>query len=150
MRFREDKPADLERARAAVARWREQNPTGTEEEMIAAPGSQFHPEYGPVLRATLFALERHRTSTSTSTGADPAPGTRPAPPPPAESPGQPPAGEVTLEEVRRQFGDRWEITPITAGYRAVIRDTGGHTPIARYGRTPGELAESIQMVEAAP
>ncbi len=87
MRFREDKPADLERARAAVARWREQHPTGTEEEMIAALGSQFHPEYGPVLRATLFALERHRTSTSTSTGADPVPGTRPAPPPPAESPG---------------------------------------------------------------
>ena len=90
MRFREDKPADLERARAAVAQWREQHPTGTEDEMIAALGSQFHPEYGPVLRATLFALERHRTSTSTSTGADPVPGTRPAPPPPAESPGQPP------------------------------------------------------------
>ena len=30
MRFREDKPGDPARARAAVAEWREQNPAGTE------------------------------------------------------------------------------------------------------------------------
>jgi hypothetical protein len=29
------------------------------------------------------------------------------------------------------------------------RETGGHTPIPRYGRTPGELAESIREVEKA-
>ena len=46
----------------------------------------------------------------------------------------------------RGFGDRWEITQITGGYRAVIPDT----PIARYGRTPGELAESVRIEEAAP
>lgn len=36
MRFREDSLADLARARAAVAAWREQNPTGTGEELVAA------------------------------------------------------------------------------------------------------------------
>ena len=30
MRYREDKPGDLERVRAAVAQWREQNPAGTQ------------------------------------------------------------------------------------------------------------------------
>ncbi|MGA2830398.1 MAG: hypothetical protein ABSF03_30300 [Streptosporangiaceae bacterium] len=60
MRFREDNPADLDRARTAVAQWREQNPAGTDEQLIDALGSQFHPEYGPVLRATLFAHDRAR------------------------------------------------------------------------------------------
>jgi hypothetical protein len=137
-----------------VAEWREQNPAGTEDEMIAALGSQFHPEYSPVLRAALFALGRHRARNVT--GAGPAPGTRPgirrAPArtePPMDPPGQPPADGGTLDEVRRQFGKRREIMRITGGYRAVIRDTGGHTPVPRYGRTPGELAESIRMAEAA-
>ncbi len=64
MRFREDKPADLERARAAVAEWREQNPAGTEEQLIEALGSGFHPEYGPVLRAALFAVDRDRAGST--------------------------------------------------------------------------------------
>ncbi|MGA2828127.1 MAG: hypothetical protein ABSF03_18645 [Streptosporangiaceae bacterium] len=65
MRFREDKAADLERARAAVAQWREQHPAGTDEQLIAALGSQFHPDYGPVLRAVLFTLDRaHAPSTA--------------------------------------------------------------------------------------
>jgi hypothetical protein len=55
--------------------------------------------------------------------------------------------DVTIGDVWREFGDRWQITGITAGYRAVIRETGGHTPIPRYGRTPAELAESIRVVE---
>ena len=58
MRFREDKPADLERARTAVAQWREQNPAGAGDQLTAALGSQFPPGYGPVLRAVLFALDR--------------------------------------------------------------------------------------------
>jgi hypothetical protein len=58
--FREDSPADLARARAAVAAWREQNPTGTREELVAAVGHQFHPDYGVVLRAVLFAVDRHQ------------------------------------------------------------------------------------------
>jgi hypothetical protein len=59
-------------------------------------------------------------------------------------------GEVTLDELRRDVGDRWEIARITGGYRAIPRGTGGHTPIPRYGRTPTELAESIRMMEPRP
>ena len=58
MRFCEDKAADLERARAAVAEWREQNAAGTQDQMKAALGSQFHPDRGPLLRAVLFALDQ--------------------------------------------------------------------------------------------
>ncbi len=58
MRFREDSPEDLARARAAVAEWREQHPEGTGEEIVAALGGQFHPDYGPVLRGMLFAADR--------------------------------------------------------------------------------------------
>jgi hypothetical protein len=58
MRFCEDKAADLERARAAVAQWREQNPVGNQDQITAALGAQFHPDYGPVLRAVLFALDQ--------------------------------------------------------------------------------------------
>ena len=49
MRFRDDNPADLDRARAAVTAWREQHPAGTEDQLTAALGPQFHPDYGPVL-----------------------------------------------------------------------------------------------------
>jgi hypothetical protein len=56
--------------------------------------------------------------------------------------------ELTLDDVRREAGDRWEVARITSGYRAVPRGTGGHTPIPRYGRTPAELAESIRIVES--
>ena len=58
MRFREDKAADLERAGAVVSQWREQNPAGTQDQLTAALGSQFHPDRGPLLRAVLFALDQ--------------------------------------------------------------------------------------------
>lgn len=58
--------------------------------------------------------------------------------------------DVTLDDVRRQARNRWEIAPITGGFRAIPRGSGGHTPIPRYGRTPAELAESIRMVEPRP
>ena len=61
MRFREDKSTDLQRARAAVAEWREQNPEGTEDQLTDALGAQFHPDYGPVLRAVLYAFDRDHT-----------------------------------------------------------------------------------------
>ena len=61
-----------------------------------------------------------------------------------------PGDDITPDDLHREFGDRWEITRITGGYRAVIRNTGGHTPIPRYGRTPAELAESIRMAEPWP
>ena len=60
VRFREDNPAELARARIAVAAWREQNSAGTGEDLIAAVGHQFHRDYGVVLRAVLFAVDRHR------------------------------------------------------------------------------------------
>jgi hypothetical protein len=60
VRFRDDKPGDLDRARAAVADWRRQNPAGTDEELVTALGHQFHPDYGVVLRAALFAVDRRR------------------------------------------------------------------------------------------
>jgi hypothetical protein len=59
VRFREDNPRDLDRARAAVTAWRGQNPGGTSEDLVAAVGAQFHRDYGPVLRAVLFAADRH-------------------------------------------------------------------------------------------
>jgi hypothetical protein len=66
MRFREDKPGDLERTRAVVAEWREQNPAGTADQLTAALGSQFHSDYGPVLRGMLFAFDRdHAANTRT-------------------------------------------------------------------------------------
>ena len=60
MRFREDNPQDLDRAHAAVADWRGQNSAGTAEQLTAELGGQFHRDYGPVLRAVLFAVDRHR------------------------------------------------------------------------------------------
>jgi hypothetical protein len=60
VRFREDKPEDLNRARAAVAEWRDLNPAGTGAELVAALGAQFHPDYAPVLRAVLFTVDRHQ------------------------------------------------------------------------------------------
>jgi hypothetical protein len=58
--------------------------------------------------------------------------------------------DMTLGDVIRQFGPRWDITAIPPGYRAVPRERCGHTPIPRYGRTPAELAESIRLVEHRP
>ncbi len=60
VRFREDDPRDMDRARTAVAAWRDENPAGTAEQLLAALGGQFRPDYGPVLRAVLFLADRHR------------------------------------------------------------------------------------------
>jgi hypothetical protein len=54
VRFREQKPEDLERARTKVREWRAENPEGTAEEMLAALAGQFHKDYAPVLRSVLF------------------------------------------------------------------------------------------------
>ena len=69
MRYREDSPGDLARARAAVAAWRDRNPAGTGEELLAAIGHQLHRDYGVVLRAVLFAVDRHRARQVTGTPA---------------------------------------------------------------------------------
>jgi len=60
VRFREDSPRALDGARTAVAAWRDQNPAGTAEQLLAELGDQFCPDYGPVLRAVLFLADRHR------------------------------------------------------------------------------------------
>ena len=60
MRYREDKPEDLARARSAVAAWRERNPQGTADQLVADLGGQFHRDYGPVLRSVLVVVDRHR------------------------------------------------------------------------------------------
>jgi hypothetical protein len=61
-----------------------------------------------------------------------------------------PGYAMTLDDLRSEFGSRWEIARITGGYRAAVRDTARHSPIPRYGRTPAELAESIRMIEHRP
>jgi hypothetical protein len=68
MRFREDHPRDLDRARAAVAAWRDENPAGTPEQLVAVLGGQFHRDYGMVLRGLLFAVDRHRAREITGIG----------------------------------------------------------------------------------
>ena len=70
MRYREDTAGELARARAAVAAWRDRNPAGTGEELLAAIGHQFQYDYGVVLRAVLFAVERHRTRQVTGISAE--------------------------------------------------------------------------------
>ncbi len=65
MRFREDKPEDLDRARAAVAAWREQHPEGTADQLVADLGGQFHRDYGVVLRGVLFAVDSHGAKITT-------------------------------------------------------------------------------------
>lgn len=57
---------------------------------------------------------------------------------------------ITLDDLWLEFGDQWDITIITGGYRALIRHSGGRTPVALYGRTPAELAESIRLAEPQP
>jgi hypothetical protein len=65
VRFRDEKPSDLDRARAAVAAWRDDHPAGTVDDLLAAVGPAFHPEWSVVLRGVLSALDRHRARTVT-------------------------------------------------------------------------------------
>jgi hypothetical protein len=59
VRFRDNSPGDLARARAAVSAWREQNPVGTPEELITAIGPRFHRDWAPVLRTVLYVVDKH-------------------------------------------------------------------------------------------
>jgi hypothetical protein len=65
MRFRDDKPGDLERAREAVREWRERHPQGTAEQLVTDLIGQFHSDYGVVLRGVLFAVDSHDTRITT-------------------------------------------------------------------------------------
>ena len=64
--------------------------------------------------------------------------------------GMPGSPGTTLDDLWLQFGDHWDITLITGGYRALNRTAAGRTPAPLYGRTPAELAESIRMAENQP
>jgi len=70
VRYREDTPGELVRARAAVAAWRDRNPAGTAADLLAEIGRQFHRDYGVVLRAVLFAVDRHRARQVTGIRAE--------------------------------------------------------------------------------
>lgn len=61
--------------------------------------------------------------------------------------GTPAVPGTTLDDLWLEFGDQWDITLITGGYRALIREAGGRPQVPLYGRTPAELAESIRMAE---
>jgi hypothetical protein len=71
VRFRENNPEDLARARTAVTAWRNRNPAGTAEDLTSAIGHQFHRDYGVILRAVLFAVDRHRAREITGAAAEP-------------------------------------------------------------------------------
>jgi hypothetical protein len=60
VRYREERPGDPGRARAAVAAWRAAHPRGTRDQMLAALGPRFHPDYGTVLRGVLWRVDRDR------------------------------------------------------------------------------------------
>jgi hypothetical protein len=64
VRFREDKPGDLDRARTAVREWRERHPQGTAEQLVCDLAGEFHPDYAVVLRGVLFAVDSHDTKTT--------------------------------------------------------------------------------------
>ena len=70
MRFRDEKPGDLDRARAAVAAWRDRHPAGTDADLIAAVGPSFHPDWSVVLRGVLSAEDRNRARSSTGPGGE--------------------------------------------------------------------------------
>jgi hypothetical protein len=72
MRFREEKPSDLARARKAVAKWRAADSEGTPEQMVGAVGPAFPQEWGIVFRGVLAAVDRHqaRTVTGVITGPE--------------------------------------------------------------------------------
>jgi hypothetical protein len=54
MRFRDESPAEHDRARAAVTEWREAHPGGTVDQLVADIGPQFHRGYTVVLRGLFF------------------------------------------------------------------------------------------------
>jgi hypothetical protein len=66
-------PEILDRARAAVAQWREQNPAGSREQMLTALSPRFHRDYSPVLRAVLSVHDRDHARPITAPQPDQAP-----------------------------------------------------------------------------
>ena len=61
-----------------------------------------------------------------------------------------PPHDMTVDDLRREFGEQWDIAAIAQGYRAILRETGGRARVVLYGRTPAELAESVRMAQVSP
>ena len=60
MRFRDEKPGDMDRAREAVRQWRARHPAGTPDQLVTDIGGDFHyGEWAPVLRSLLYLEDRH-------------------------------------------------------------------------------------------
>ena len=49
--------------------WRAEHPQGTPDQMLAAIGPAFHHDYGPVLRAFLFVIDKHAARVVTGEAA---------------------------------------------------------------------------------
>jgi hypothetical protein len=60
VRFRDEKPGDVERTREVVRDWRAASPQGTPEQLLADVGHHFHRDWAPVLRSVLINVDRHR------------------------------------------------------------------------------------------
>ncbi len=52
-----------------------------------------------------------------------------------------------LDDLNREFGDRYDFTSVEGGFRADRPGAHGTPRVPLYGRTPGELAESIRHTE---
>jgi hypothetical protein len=72
VRYRDWKSSDLDRARAAVAAWRDEDPEGNADQLIADIAGQFHPDYAVVLRGVLWAVDHHRARQVTGVVTGPA------------------------------------------------------------------------------
>lgn len=109
----------------------------TNEEINAGCAPYIRAETPDELTARLHQQDKLRARPASDAGpAQPVPGT-----------GPPPDSDITLDDLRRIYATRWEIAPITGGYRATPRAIEGQEMIPRYGRTAAELAESIRLAE---
>ena len=63
MRYREGNPAELDRARVAVAEWRAAHPDGRADEMVMDVGREFHRGFAVVLRGVFFAAQDRASRT---------------------------------------------------------------------------------------
>jgi hypothetical protein len=71
VRFLDEKPEDLTRARDEISAWRRAHPEGTPEQLIADVGRHFHPDWTPVLRALLYVTDKAATTTRNAQLSEP-------------------------------------------------------------------------------
>ena len=66
--------------------------------------------------------------------------------PASDTPGKQP-DHPGLDDLNGEFGDRYDLTSVEGGFRADRPGAHGTPRVPLYGRTPGELAESIRHTE---